>query len=445
MDNEESSPKWLIRISITLFVSYTIIHFITVENRLAALIFIVSGSFGFLLKFGGLGYACAFSELYRSSSLFGIRTLIIIIFFGTLFTGLSKSIFEFPLLYGDDAEFILNEESVGVQLIIGSFLFGMGMILATCCASGTLVTLGSGSFKSLFILIFFIIGFTLSCADFMFENYSKLPKTEKSITFNFLINMVILLVLFLLTFLINLILVKFCKKKTKDQDFILLSKKLKIELDKTLLEEDKNSEKTVKDLKIKYIFSMILGFLIGMFFLLNGTMIGISGAFGLFGATVCKFFGAEPDYWESFQPDGLTTYFLENKIFNNDMYIIFGAFIASSIKRNYASKEKLTIYDFVTSSLGGLLMGIGAKMAYGCNIGGMTSGICSNSLHGYVWLIGGLLGSACSVLILNIPCLKRTDRGPNGEPKKIILEEKLPIEQSQDNLLVRESKSDIME
>jgi uncharacterized protein len=43
--------------------------------------------------------------------------------------------------------------------------------------------------------------------------------------------------------------------------------------------------------------------------------------------------------------------------------------------------------------LGGLLMGYGARLAYGCNIGAYLGGIASMSLHGWVWGIMALLGT----------------------------------------------------
>jgi uncharacterized membrane protein YedE/YeeE len=43
--------------------------------------------------------------------------------------------------------------------------------------------------------------------------------------------------------------------------------------------------------------------------------------------------------------------------------------------------------------LGGLLLGYGARLAYGCNIGAYFSGIASSSLHGWLWLVAAFLGS----------------------------------------------------
>ena len=48
--------------------------------------------------------------------------------------------------------------------------------------------------------------------------------------------------------------------------------------------------------------------------------------------------------------------------------------------------------DAGTAALGGLLMGIGARLSFGCNIGAMVSGMASGSLHGFVWLAAVLPG-----------------------------------------------------
>jgi hypothetical protein len=45
------------------------------------------------------------------------------------------------------------------------------------------------------------------------------------------------------------------------------------------------------------------------------------------------------------------------------------------------------------SLIGGLLLGYGARIAYGCNIGALFSGIASTSLHGWLWGGAAILGT----------------------------------------------------
>src|ERR1700691_3858528 len=51
--------------------------------------------------------------------------------------------------------------AVGVSVIVGAFLFGLGMQLGGGCASGTLYTAGGGNSRMLVTLAFFIIGSAL--------------------------------------------------------------------------------------------------------------------------------------------------------------------------------------------------------------------------------------------------------------------------------------------
>ena len=42
-------------------------------------------------------------------------------------------------------------------------------------------------------------------------------------------------------------------------------------------------------------------------------------------------------------------------------------------------------------------MGYGARLAFGCNIGALFSGIASGSLHGWLWMAAALAGTALGV------------------------------------------------
>jgi hypothetical protein len=44
------------------------------------------------------------------------------------------------------------------------------------------------------------------------------------------------------------------------------------------------------------------------------------------------------------------------------------------------------------AALGGLLMGVGARLSSGCNIGAFVGGAASGSLHGLVWLAAVIPG-----------------------------------------------------
>ena len=57
---------------------------------------------------------------------------------------------------------------VGFHTILGAVLFGIGMVIAGGCASGTLVRIGEGYMMQLIVLLGFVIGATLGSSHFEF-------------------------------------------------------------------------------------------------------------------------------------------------------------------------------------------------------------------------------------------------------------------------------------
>ena len=43
------------------------------------------------------------------------------------------------------------------------------------------------------------------------------------------------------------------------------------------------------------------------------------------------------------------------------------------------------------------MMGYGARLAFGCNVGAYFGGIASTSLHGWLWIVFALLGTGIGV------------------------------------------------
>ena len=80
-----------------------------------------------------------------------------------------------------------------------------------------------------------------------------------------------------------------------------------------------------------------------------------------------------------------------------DFGIIMGAILAAGLAGRFAPPSKLKFNAIITAVLGGLLLGYGARLAFGCNIGAMLGGILSGSAHGWLWLVAGFTGSVVGV------------------------------------------------
>lgn len=96
---------------------------------------------------------------------------------------------------------------VGTSLIVGSFIFGIGMQLGNGCASGTLYHVGGGRSEMVITLIFFIIGSVIGAwhFDFWMNDTPSLPAISLAETTGFgyfggwLVQMILFAVIFIFT------------------------------------------------------------------------------------------------------------------------------------------------------------------------------------------------------------------------------------------------------
>jgi uncharacterized membrane protein YedE/YeeE len=69
--------------------------------------------------------------------------------------------------------------------------------------------------------------------------------------------------------------------------------------------------------------------------------------------------------------------------------VVLGAFWATLTASQARFRPIRQKKFFFSALIGGALMGYGARIAYGCNIGGFVNGIASGSLTG--WIFGGAI------------------------------------------------------
>jgi hypothetical protein len=75
-----------------------------------------------------------------------------------------------------------------------------------------------------------------------------------------------------------------------------------------------------------------------------------------------------------------------------DFGMIFGAMAAAAASKPFARGSWPPAKSLLAAVIGGLLMGWGARLGFGCNIGALVGGVASGSLHGWVWLLAALPG-----------------------------------------------------
>jgi uncharacterized membrane protein YedE/YeeE len=75
-----------------------------------------------------------------------------------------------------------------------------------------------------------------------------------------------------------------------------------------------------------------------------------------------------------------------------DLGMILGAMAAAAATRPFARTAWPPARSLIAAAIGGLLMGWGARIGFGCNIGAFVGGVASGSLHGWIWFAAALGG-----------------------------------------------------
>lgn len=127
----------------------------------------------------------------------------------------------------------------------------------------------------------------------------------------------------------------------------------------------------------------------------------ITWGFTLWGAKAAMLFGWDPSsstFWNApFQHAALESSVLQDVTSVMDIGIMLGALVGAALAGRVGRLSRISFRSFIAAILGGLLMGYGARIAYGCNVGAFFSGVASLSLHGWLWIACALLGNALGV------------------------------------------------
>lgn len=70
-----------------------------------------------------------------------------------------------------------------------------------------------------------------------------------------------------------------------------------------------------------------------------------------------------------------------------------------SARKNTDATKALTTTQWVVGLVAGFLLGYSSRLAFGCNVGAMVSGISTGSVHGWIWVVMAFMGSLIGVRI----------------------------------------------
>lgn len=131
--------------------------------------------------------------------------------------------------------------------------------------------------------------------------------------------------------------------------------------------------------------------------LLAGHPWTITWAYALWGAKAAVLLGWDPAtaaFWQApFQSAALAAGVLEDITSVMDIGLVLGAAGAALAAGRGHVRFDRRAGALVAAVLGGLLMGYGARIGFGCTIGALLSGTASTSLHGWLWFAAVLPGT----------------------------------------------------
>lgn len=346
-----------------------------------ALLFLIGGALGMTLYHASFGFTSSWRVFIKERRGRGLRAQMIML-------GLAVLLF-FPALgagelFGNPVKG--NVSPVSMSVAIGAFIFGIGMQLGGGCASGTLYTVGGGSARMIVTLIFFCLGSVIATSHldwwFNLPHLAPISVVEQlGIAPALIINFILFAVIALIT--------------------VIMEKKRHGHLEIEPKSADQGWKRFIRGPWPLIWGGIILTLLNFATLALAGRPWGVTSALAVWGAKAVSLVGVDVAAWDYWQKPGNAKALAESLWFDvtsmMNFGIMLGALLAASLAGKFAPNLNIPKRSIIAAVVGGLLLGYGARLAYGCNIGAYFSGIASGSLHGWLWLIFAFIGNAVGV------------------------------------------------
>jgi uncharacterized protein len=260
---------------------------------------------------------------------------------------------------------------IGPSLVIGAFVFGIGMQLANGCGSGTLYTVGSGAGRMLIALIFFIVGSVIGSLHL--PAFLRLGGVDPIVASNYLGAWAGLAVTLASLAVATVIVIAVARRRGANW----------------------RPSRTIM------IGAVAIGVISIGIFLTAGHPWSVTFGFTVWGGKVASALGvdlASSEFWQWPGPKrALTDSVLTDTSSLTDFGMIFGAMAAAAALKPFARTQWPPLPSLLAAAIGGLLMGWGARIGFGCNIGAFVGGIASGSLHGWIWFGAALIGCTIGI------------------------------------------------
>jgi uncharacterized protein len=274
---------------------------------------------------------------------------------------------------------------VGLGVLLGAFLFGVGMQLGGACASGTLFATGAGHVAVLLTLGGFVVGSVIGAWHFGFWtegagaawSLGAVSLADSRLGYGGALAIT-------LTALVAIMVVA----------EVVIRRRRPPELGRPA--SASGLARVLRGSWPLWVGALALAGLNAAVLAVSGSPWGVTGAFALWGSKALAALGvADPSTWAFWQgdPDALQASVLADDTSVTNLGIMLGALVAAAIGGTFRLHRRVPARTVAAALLGGVLMGYGARLAYGCNIGAYFGGIASFSLHGWLWGVMAIAGT----------------------------------------------------
>jgi len=255
---------------------------------------------------------------------------------------------------------------IGPSLVIGAFVFGIGMQLANACGSGTLYTVGSGAGRMLIALALFIVGSVIGSLHL--PAFLALGGVDPILAANYLGPWGGLAVTLASIAAVAAVVAAIARRRGANYA----------------------PSRTIM------IGAIAIGIICIGVFVAGGHPWSVTFGFTVWGGKIATALGLDlggAEFWQWPGPKrALKDSVLTDTSSLTDLGMILGAMAAAAAAKPFARTAWPPARSLLAAALGGLLMGWGARIGFGCNIGAFVGGVASGSLHGWIWFAAALGG-----------------------------------------------------
>lgn len=346
-------------------------------------LFAVGVMLGVALYHGAFGFTAGWRNLVTTRRGAGMRAQLLLFALASLIM--------IPLLGSGQLGLVGAVAPIGVSLVVGSFLFGVGMQLGGGCGSGTLFTVGAGNIRMLVTLLFFIVGAVVGSIHLPW--WLDLPAMDPVSLIQLAGVPGAIAIQWTGLALIMLWVNRVERRAHGDiQRGELQFAPVRGGWWRTLLTGRWPFAWAILVLAVGNALTLAIG----------GAPWGITFAFNLWGAKALQAVGVDMSQFEFWTWDYPAMALADSVLVNITSVMNFGLLLGAmwaagmANRFNEASRKRPDGRQFLAAIIGGLLLGYGARLGFGCNIGALFSGLASGSLHAWVWFgcafVGSLIG-----------------------------------------------------